>query len=233
MGDAAGIGPEIIVKLFEARPTASDPEVRPVVVGELAILRDAAAQLGSPVRFAEESAAGPEEIPVRSLGHLNPGDYAVGALSAACGNAAFRYFGHAVQECLAGRAHGIVTAPLNKEAMNRAGHAFAGHTEILEHMAGCEGVVMALWHPKLVVSHVTDHLPLRAALDAITDARVAHVVRLTRAALVRAGKPAQRIALAGVNPHAGENGLFGREEIEILRPAMATLAAEGIETSGP
>jgi 4-hydroxythreonine-4-phosphate dehydrogenase len=164
---------------------------------------------------------------------LKSGSFRVGELSAACGDAAFRYFAHAVEECLAGRAHAIVTAPLNKEAMNLAGHAFAGHTEILEKMTGVEGPVMALWHPKVVVSHVTDHLPLRAALDAITVERVMHVVRLTRAALVSTGNESPRIALAGINPHAGENGLFGREEIEILRPAILELERAGISVGGP
>jgi 4-hydroxythreonine-4-phosphate dehydrogenase len=117
--------------------------------------------------------------------------------------------------------------------MNFAGHRFAGHTEILEKMTGVEGPVMALWHPKVVVAHVTDHVPLRVALDAITVERVMHVVRLTRAALVSAGNPAPRIALAGINPHAGENGLFGREEIEVLHPAIAKLEAEGISVAGP
>jgi len=234
LGDAAGIGPEVIVKLLAARQAA--PGIRPLVVGELAILQAAAAALDLPVRFVDEnqaSSASSPVIAVRSLGLLNPDDYEVGALSTACGDAAFRYFTHAVDECLAGRAHGIVTAPLNKEAMNRAGHAFAGHTEILEHKTGVAGPVMALWHPKVVVSHVTDHLSLRDALDAITVERVVHVTRLTHAALVRAGRAAPRIALAGVNPHAGENGLFGREEIEILKPAMEVLRREGIETSGP
>lgn len=239
MGDAAGIGPEIIVKLFAARPLPSacgpsdDVAARPVVIGELDILRETAARLNLPVRFVDEAAAGSGDVPVRSLGLLTPAGYAPGVMSPLCGDAAFRYFEHAISECLAGRAHGIVTAPLNKDAMNRAGHAFAGHTEILEHMTGVKGPVMALWHPQVVVSHVTDHLPLRAALDAITQERVRHVARLTHAALVKAGLPTPRIALAGVNPHAGENGLFGREEIDILKPAMAALAAEGIETFGP
>jgi 4-hydroxythreonine-4-phosphate dehydrogenase len=231
MGDAAGIGPEIIAKLFARRSLSTS--VRPLVIGELDILRAAAKASNLSVRFADESAAADGEIAVRSFGRLRAGEHAVGELSDACGDAAFKYFEHAIRECLAGRAQGIVTAPLNKEAMNRAGHAYAGHTEILEQMTGVNGPVMALWHPKLVVSHVTDHLPLRAALDAITPARVMHVVRLTRDALVKAGTPAPRIALAGINPHAGENGLFGREEIEILKPAMSALALEGIETAGP
>lgn len=233
LGDAAGVGPEIIAKLFAARPVGLQSGVRPVVVGELAILREAAAALGLPVRFAGEGEAKEGEIPVRSFGLLKPGAFRVGEVSAACGDAAFRYFAHAVEECLADRAHAIVTAPLHKEAMNLAGHAFAGHTEILEKMTGIEGPVMALWHPKVVVAHVTDHLPLRAALDAITVERVMHAARLTHAALASAGFAAPRIALAGVNPHAGENGLFGREELDILRPAMERLAAEGIATAGP
>jgi 4-hydroxythreonine-4-phosphate dehydrogenase len=231
MGDAAGVGPEIIAKLFSRVAVPSG--IRPVVVGELDLLRGAAAALGLPVRFADEATATGGEIPVRSLGLLKAGAFPVGEISAACGDAAFRYFAHAIEECLAGRAHATVTAPLNKEAMNLAGHAFAGHTEILEKVTGVEGPVMALWHPKVVVAHVTDHLPLRVALDAITVERVIHVARLTRAALVNAGNPSPRIALAGVNPHAGENGLFGREEIEVLRPAIAKLQEGGLSVSGP
>ena len=231
MGDAAGIGPEVLVKcLASVLPVAG---IRPLVIGELDILRNTAASLNLPIRFADESVATPGELSVRSLGLLKYGSFEVGKLSAACGDAAYRYFHHAVEECMAGRAHAIVTAPLNKEAMNRGGHAFVGHTDILEQMTGVEGPVMALWHPQIVVGHVTDHLPLRQALDAITGPRVAHVVHLTRDALVKTGVAAPRIALAGINPHAGENGLFCREEIEILKAAMERLKAEGIDVSGP
>jgi 4-hydroxythreonine-4-phosphate dehydrogenase len=229
LGDAAGIGPEVLVKCLASVPAV--PGLRPLVIGELDILRATAESLGITLRFSGEDADG--AIAVRSLGLLAPGSFEPGKLSAACGDAAYRYFAHAVEECLAGRAHAIVTAPLNKEAMNLGGHAFVGHTDILEQMTGVEGPVMALWHPKIVVGHVTDHLPLRQALDAITGARVKQVVRLTRDALARTGTAAPRIALAGINPHAGENGLFGREEIEILGPAMAELRAEGVDVSGP
>jgi 4-hydroxythreonine-4-phosphate dehydrogenase len=236
MGDAAGIGPEVIVKLLSA--VAVPPDIYAVVVGELGILQNTATSLKLPVSFFEEAEEGKERsnsgaVAVRSLGLLQTGGFVPGRLSAACGDAAFRYFAYAVAECLAGRAQAIVTAPLNKEAMNLGGHAFVGHTDILESMTGVAGPVMALWHPKIVVAHVTDHLPLRAALDAITVPRIVQVVTLTHAALVRSGISAPRIALAGVNPHAGENGLFGREEIEILRPAMEALARLGIPTEGP
>src|SRR5690606_11924897 len=113
--------PEIIVKLFAAR--SSSPALRAIVVGELDILQETATRLDLPVHFADEAVAQDGEIAVRSLGLLRSGLYPVGEISAACGAAAFRYFEHAITECLAGRAHGIVTAPLNKEAMNRAGHA--------------------------------------------------------------------------------------------------------------
>ncbi len=236
MGDAAGIGPEVIVKLLNA--VRFPVGIRAVVVGELGILRDTATALGLPVSFCEEGAekeggSRSGAVAVRSLGLLQTGDFVPGQLFAACGDAAFRYFAYAVEECLAGSAEAIVTAPLNKEAMNLGGHAFVGHTDILEFMTGAAGPVMALWHPKVVVAHVTDHLPLRAALDAISVPRIVHVVTLTHAALVRSGVASPRIALAGVNPHAGENGLFGREEIEILRPAMEALARAGIVTLGP
>jgi 4-hydroxythreonine-4-phosphate dehydrogenase len=231
MGDAAGIGPEVLVKCLAA--VSLPAGLRPVVVGELEILKSTAAALRFPLSFVEEGRELPGEIPVRSLGLLKAGDFTPGKLSAASGSAAYHYFVHAVDECLAGRAHAIVTAPLNKEAMNLGGHAFVGHTDILEQRTGIAGPVMALWHPKIVVGHVTDHLPLRQALDAITGERVAHVVRLTRDALVQSGTASPRIALAGINPHAGENGLFGREEIEILLPAMAVLRHEGVDVSGP
>ncbi len=234
LGDAAGIGPEIIVKCL-TRISANDPlpDLQILVIGELNILRNTAESLNATVRFAEENEAMEGEIAVRSLGLLHPDNVEVGQLSALCGNAAYHYFAHAVEECLAGNADAIVTAPLNKEAMNMARHRFMGHTDILEKMTGVEGPVMALWHPRLIVSHVTDHLPLRQALRAVTIPRVKHVVKLTWEALLRVDKKEPRIALAGVNPHAGENGLLGLEEIEILRPAMEDLKVEGFPVCGP
>jgi 4-hydroxythreonine-4-phosphate dehydrogenase len=234
LGDPAGIGPEVIVKCLARIVPA--PDIEPIVVGEKEILEETAAALGVKLAFRAEgppaSAAAPG-IQVRSMGLLRGGDFEVGKLSAVCGNAAYHYFAHAVESCLGGEAHGIVTAPINKEAMNLAGHHFVGHTDILEKMTGAETVIMALVHPKLIVSHVTDHVSLRQALDAITVARVKAVVKLTWKTLAATRTSTPRIALAGVNPHAGENGLFGREEIEILRPAMEQLRAEGYPTYGP
>ena len=234
MGDPAGIGPEVVVKCLDR--LAPEPGVENVVVGELEILDETAASLGLKVRFRPEGQTSRKtegRIPVRSMDLVRGGDFEVGKASVVCGNAAYHYFAQAVESCLSGEAQAIVTAPLHKEAMNLAGHRYVGHTDILEKMTGAETVIMALVHPKLLVSHVTDHLPLRQALDAITIARVKAVVKLTWKTLQAIRSPNPRIALAGVNPHAGENGLFGREELDILRPAMEELRAEGYPTYGP
>lgn len=237
LGDPAGIGPEVIVKCLarvsprDGNGSKSAPE--PVIVGELEILEETAAALGIRMAFCPDTEPRPGAFKVRSMGLLRSGDFELGKLSALCGNAAYYYFTHAVELCLKGQAQAIVTAPLNKEAMNLAGHAFVGHTDILESMTAARTVIMALVHPKVIVSHVTDHVSLRQALDSITIPRIKEVVKLTWDTLVATRTPAPRIALAGVNPHAGENGLFGTEEIEILRPAMEELRAEGYPTYGP
>lgn len=226
LGDPAGIGPEVLAKALNAwQPPAG---LRLKLIGEYSLIDEAAARLGLSL---------PSHLQVESLGLLTPGSVAPGVVQARCGDAAYRYFTHAVKACLRGEAQGVCTAPISKEAMNLGGHAFVGHTDILDRMTGEKGVVMALWHPKLVVGHVTDHMSLRDALAAITESRIEQVVKLTYDALLRAGRVGAngqpRIALAGVNPHAGEHGLFGREEIEIVQPAMRKLALQGIETLGP
>ncbi len=231
MGDPAGIGPEVIVKCLAK--SGHHEGVEPVVVGEREILEETAKALGLKILFCPDDSPRQGRVKVRSMDLARPGDFEMGKVSAVCGNAAYHYFAHAVESCLAGEAHAIVTAPIHKEAMNLAGHHYVGHTDILEKMTGAETVIMALVHPKIIVSHVTDHVSLRHALDAITIPRVKEVVKLTWKTLVATRTQTPRIALAGVNPHAGENGLFGREEIEILRPAMEELRSEGFPTFGP
>jgi 4-phospho-D-threonate 3-dehydrogenase / 4-phospho-D-erythronate 3-dehydrogenase len=226
LGDPSGIGPEVLVKaLARLKPPK---EIHIKAIGEYSLLDECAARMGMHL---------PGYLEVESLGLLTPGSVAPGVIQAKCGDAAYRYFTHAVKACLRGDAHGICTAPISKEAMNLAGHHFVGHTDILDRMTGDKGVVMSLWHPKLVVGHVTDHMSLRDALQAICETRVMQVVELTWHSMLQAGRVGPdgrpRLALAGVNPHAGENGLFGREEIEILKPAMEKLELKGIVTSGP
>jgi 4-phospho-D-threonate 3-dehydrogenase / 4-phospho-D-erythronate 3-dehydrogenase len=233
MGDPAGIGPEVIVKCLAK--VGHRENLEPIIVGERDILEETAKALGLKLAFCPDDSPRQAQgrIKVRSMDLARSGDFEPGKVSAVCGNAAYHYFAHAVETCLAGEAHAILTAPIHKEAMNLAGHHYVGHTDILEKMTGAETVIMALVHPKVIVSHVTDHVSLRHALDAITIPRIMDVVKLTWETLVATRTQTPRIALAGVNPHAGENGLFGREEIEILRPAMEALRAEGFPTFGP
>ncbi len=235
LGDAGGIGPEVLIKSLE-RLRRNRPDLQTedfLIVGEWDILSDTAAALNLGDLLRPESPSGSAGFPVRSLGALKPGGFSTGIPSAECGNAAYRYFTHAIDLCLAGEADAIVTAPISKEGLQMAGHPFVGHTDILEKRTGAPAVVMALVHPQVMVSHVTDHVSLRQALDAITVPRIKTVVKLTWEALVKNGIASPRIALAGVNPHAGENGLFGREELEILIPAREELRSEGFPVYGP
>jgi len=231
MGDPAGIGPEVVVKCLAKLAPKGD--IEPIIIGEREILEETAKALGFKMAFCPDDSPRQGRFKVRSMDLVRGGDFELGKVSAVCGNAAYHYFAHAVESCLAGEAAAIVTAPIHKEAMNLAGHHYVGHTDILEKMTGAETVIMALVHPKIIVSHVTDHVPLRHALDSITIPRIKEVVKLTWKTLVATRTPTPRIALAGVNPHAGEHGLFGREEIDILIPAMEELREEGYPTFGP
>ncbi|MFC1586470.1 4-hydroxythreonine-4-phosphate dehydrogenase PdxA, partial [Fibrobacterota bacterium] len=176
LGDAAGVGPEIIVKLLSGLDVGQ--RLRNLVIGEQWILEETASRLNCDLKFCSGNSSDDRSVKVESLNLLQPGDFNIGRLSKKCGDAAYAYFFHAVEACLADKARGIVTAPLNKEAMNRAGHPFIGHTEILEKMTG-QSVVMSLVHPRVFVSHVTDHLPLKKALEAVTPKRIVEVVQLT------------------------------------------------------
>jgi 4-hydroxythreonine-4-phosphate dehydrogenase len=230
MGDAAGIGPEITVKML-ARISAKHA-FQPVVIGEKWVMESTTRELGLNIQFTNGITSNSSTFPVISLDLLKPGDFKMGKTDKICGDAAFRYFELAIRECRSGKGAGIVTAPLSKLAINLAGHRFIGHTEILEKKTGCESV-MALVYNGLFISHVTDHLPLREALHAITPGRVEKVARLTWEALKSAGIPSPRLAMAGINPHAGEGGLLGREEIEVLQPAAGRLRRTGIPIEGP
>ncbi len=231
LGDPAGIGPEVIVKTLNTLPLHAG--IENIIIGEQSILEETAKRLHSPIKFCSDQNPIENYVKVRSLDLISSADFEMGKISAVCGNAAYHYFTYAVEACLCGEAEAIVTAPLHKTAMNAAGHHFVGHTDILEKMTRAETVIMALVHPKLIVSHVTDHVSLRQALDVITKQRIKAVVKLTWKTLLATRTAKPRIALAGVNPHAGEGGLFGHEEIDILIPAMEELKREGYPTQGP
>ena len=241
MGDACGIGPEIIARAF-ARGAAADC----VVVGDMGVMRRAMRLMPEPLPLAqlrapcELSACPPNCLPVwqpeglpcglDSLPWGRPAALA-GAAAAACIEAAVR----AVQ---AGAGAGIVTAPLNKAALAAAGQPFPGHTEMLQALAAAPGaalppVRMMLANQELRVVLVTIHLALRAAIDAVNFDAVLGTLRIAHAAASQWGRQRPRIAVAGLNPHAGEGGLFGNEERDIIAPAIAAAVTEGIDAQGP
>lgn len=240
MGDACGIGPEIIAKLF--RGTASRGCV---VLGDLAVMRRAARLTGGGLAVASvECAADALDVPPNCLPLLDvpglPPDLIaapLGAIDARAGAAAARCIEHAVALVRSGEVAGIVTAPIHKEALAAAGITFPGHTEMLQALANPDGpppdVRMMLANEELRTVLVTIHVSLRRAIDAVTHDAVLQTIRIAAAASALWGQPRPRIAVAGLNPHAGEGGLFGDEEIRIIAPAIAAARAEGIDARGP
>jgi 4-hydroxythreonine-4-phosphate dehydrogenase len=235
MGDPAGIGPEIIVKACGAlAPRIAAGELRLAVIGSGAALERArhaiAPGLDIPEARAEAAEwpdlcflqAGPEGAPIEP-----------GVLSADGGRFAYLAVERGVRLAEAGRVGAIVTAPLNKEALNRAGYHYAGHTEMLAELTGVKGSVMLLAHGNMRVSHVTTHVALQDVPKRLTPERLRLVLDLTHAALLGLGVERPRIAVAALNPHAGEGGLFGREDIEVSTPTIARAVADGMQVFGP
>ena len=237
MGDPAGIGPEIIVKalldthLYELciPVVVADPKIMSMAVTD--VVR---ADMGIHVIAAPDQAEGrPGTIDVLPLEGLDLDDFAYGKLSAKCGEAAFRSVETVIRLALEGKLDGTVTAPLNKEAMNLAGHHYDGHTEIYAKFTGTDKYSMMLADGNLRVVHVTTHMPLVKVSEKLTIERVLDVIRLGHDACRQLGIPKPRIGVAGFNPHAGENGLFGTEEQTAITPAIEKARAEEIDAQGP
>src|SRR5215207_9304699 len=235
MGDPAGIGPEIVARTF-ADPGFGD-ENRAFVIGEPAILRRAIRLLDLPlvvneVSEPEEAAFEPGTVDVLAVGKL-PEDLPFGVLDARAGDAAFRYVERATGLASAGRVEAIATAPPNKEAMHLAGHKYPGHTEILAELTGTKDYAMMLVTAELKVIHVSTHVSLREAIERARPERELAVIRLAHESLRKLGVESPRVAVAGLNPHAGENGLFGTEDAKQIAPAVAAAVEEGIDATGP
>ncbi|MFZ2971407.1 MAG: 4-hydroxythreonine-4-phosphate dehydrogenase PdxA [Ferribacterium limneticum] len=240
-GDACGIGPETIAMAF-ARGAMDGA----LVVGDVAVMRRAmrACGLSHPVAELSEPAALPR-VPPGALPVWTPSGVAVsldelpwGRVCAAAGAQAARCIEAATRSVLAGQACGLVTAPINKAALSAAGISFPGHTEMLQALCAASSgefppVRMMLANEQLKVVLVTIHLSLRDAIDALSTDGILQTLRITHEAGLRFGMTAPRIAVAGLNPHAGEGGLFGDEEIHLIGPAIAAARAQGIEASGP
>jgi 4-hydroxythreonine-4-phosphate dehydrogenase len=240
MGDACGIGPEIIAKLFRGGESSGC-----VVVGDLAVMRRAADLTGGLLAVAHIQSATdawqvpPQCIPVLQVDGLDAAllQAPIGRIDARAGAAAAACIRQAVHLALAGDVAAIVTAPVHKEALAAAGVGFPGHTEMLQALAWPgqppRPVRMMLANEQLRTVLVTIHLSLKDAIAAVSLAAVLETIRIAHAAASRWGQPQPRIAVAGLNPHAGEGGLFGDEEIRIIGPAVLAARAMGIDATGP
>lgn len=230
MGDPAGIGPEIVVRVI-----ADDPSV--VVFGSAAVMTAAVKALGlglSVMRVAKVADARPASNLMHVVETMSlPGLPKPGRIDAECGKAAYSAIRQAAAAALAGELAGIVTAPIHKEALAAAGIRHPGHTEILADLSGAQDVSMMLANEELRTVLVTIHCSLRDAIDhADFDAQL-RAIRAAHDGARAFGVACPRVAVAGLNPHAGEDGLFGREEIEIIRPAIEAARRERIDATGP
>ena len=236
MGDAAGIGPEIVMKALGVSGIRA--WCNPLVIGDASRLRRAGDIVASRLeveRVEDVNAADYSngKVACVDLG-LIPEDLPFGKVSAVAGEAAYRYIERAVRIVERGAAQAICTAPLSKEALHAAGHKYPGHTELLAALTNTPEVSMMLVAPKLRVIHVTTHMGLLDAIERIDAALVERVIGRARETLVRAGINEPRIGVCGINPHAGENGLFGRgEEATKIEPAVARSRARGWNVTGP
>lgn len=237
MGDPASIGPEITVKAL------SDPEIyrvcRPLVVGDKCMMEKACAITGCEairihtVETPAEAVFTPGVIDVIDMHLVDADTLPVGQVSAAAGEAAFQYVVKVITLALNHEIDGTVTNALNKEAIHLAGHPYSGHTEIYADLTGTKQYTMMLAHEDLRVVHVSTHVSLREACDRVKKDRVLEVIRIAFQACRDLGIEEPRIGVAGLNPHSGESGLFGREEIEEILPAIEQARLEGINADGP
>ena len=240
MGDACGIGPEIVARLFHDAVAAGC-----IVIGDVAVMRRAAALVGGWLTVAriddvrDALTLPPHCVPVLQVEGLPVDLWAapVGKIDARAGRAAAQCIERAVALALEGTVAAIVTAPIHKEALAAAGVAYPGHTEMLQALAAPgrtpAPVRMMLANDELRTVLVTIHLSLRDAIDAVTFDAVLQTIRIAHRSAAAWGQPAPRIAVAGLNPHAGEGGLFGTEELTIIAPAVQAARAEGIDARGP
>ncbi|WP_043930248.1 4-hydroxythreonine-4-phosphate dehydrogenase PdxA [Bacillus sp. EB01] len=236
LGDAAGIGPEIIVKALHHEEVYQN--CRPIVIGDAKILErvkpivEATAAIHA-IKDPSEAKFTYGTIDVIDMDIL-PEDLPYGAVSSQAGDAAFKYIEKAVELAKDKKIDSICTAPLNKEALHKGGHMYPGHTEILADLTETEDFSMMLTTPNLKVIHLTTHMGLIDAINSINPERTYKVVKLAHETLSKAGFDNPRIAVCGINPHAGENGLFGYgEEEEKLQPGIERAKAEGINVTGP
>jgi 4-phospho-D-threonate 3-dehydrogenase / 4-phospho-D-erythronate 3-dehydrogenase len=236
MGDPAGIGPEIAIK------TLLDPSIqetcRPLLVGEAEVFKQIADHLSIPVIFnlikeVGEAKFGEGYINVLDLHTDSFADLQWGEVSAKCGEASFQSVKKVIELAMEGKLDATVTGPIHKKALHDAGYAFAGHTEIYAHYTGTQKYAMLLVEDHIKVIHVSTHVSLRQACDLVKKERIIQVAELLLDGMRRLGETNRKIGIAGLNPHAGDQGLFGSEEEMEIGPAMKELLDRGFDVEGP
>lgn len=236
MGDAAGVGPEIISKALSLKEMYE--VCKPVVVGDSRVMEQAIKIANvdlkvNSIRDLREAVFKHGTIDVIDLKNIELNKLVMGRVGVMTGRASVEYVKKAVALALNGLIKAIVTAPISKEAINKAGYHYSGHTELLADLTKTKDYTMMLIAGSLRVTHVTTHMSLREACDKIKRERICKVIKLTDKALREMKIRNPRIAVAGLNPHCGESGLFGREEIEEIKPAVEIARKEGINVIGP
>ncbi len=235
-GDPAGIGPEIAAMTLAEKGIHQN--CRPLIIGDACVIEDAVCvcKLGLAVHAVSKPDEGryrPGTVDVLDLGVMTPADHQYARVTAKQGDAAYRYVAKAIELAVAGEADATVTGPINKEALNLAGHHFAGHTEIYGTLTGTRDYAMMLADGKFRVVHVSTHVSLRQACDRVKTPRVLRVIELADAALRHLGIGKPRIGVAGLNPHCGEARMFGTEDEDEIRPAVEQAKSAGIAAEGP
>jgi 4-hydroxythreonine-4-phosphate dehydrogenase len=231
IGDSSGVGPEILLKAFRDR----EIEHPFVAYGDLAVLAHYNDLLGNNVQLRKIHAVSeyqPGVLNVIDHGLMQPGEITSGKLNAKSGHAAREYVISATRSAIAHEIAAMITLPMNKEATQMTDPHFTGHTELIGELCGVQDVTIMLASDQLIVTHVSTHVSLLNAIRAAKKDRICTIIRLTNDA-VRKLKPNARIAVAGLNPHAGENGLFGDEEINEITPAVEWAKAQGMPVEGP
>ncbi len=236
MGDPASIGPEITIKALKHKKIYE--ACRPIVIGDAIMLQQGKELLGlpdvtiNPVQRVSDAVFQYGTIDVLDMG-LAKEDINIGKVSRMAGEAAFQYVKKVIELAMKGEIDATVTNALNKEAINLAGHHYSGHTEIYAELTGAKKYTMMLALKDLRVVHVSTHLSLREACDRVKKDRIVEVIQIANKACKEMGIEKPRIGVAGLNPHSGENGLFGREEIEEIIPAVEEAVKKGICVQGP
>ena len=236
MGDPASIGPEVAVKAFSNKDIYNT--CRPLVVGDARVIEDAVRFCSldlkvNPIKSVKQAEFVFGQIDVFDLENVNLDELKKGEMSAMAGNVAFQTVVETINLAMKGEIDGTVTGPINKESIHMAGHKFSGHTEIYAHYTGTKKYAMLLVENDLRVIHVTTHVSLRQACDLVKKDRILDTIELMHQACVQLGIPEPRIAVAGLNPHAGDGGIFGWEEKEEIIPAIAEAVRLGYNVTGP